>query len=324
MPDLTQARGVYAIAPTPFTDDGAIDYPSTDRLIEFYRETGVHGITILGVMGEAPKLSDTEQKAFVAYFLRGVGGRIPVIVGVSNPGIDNLLALSNHSMAAGAAGVMIAGIPGLRNDDQILAYFTNVFERLGSDVPVCLQDYPPSTTVYVSTSLINRLINDFLAIKMFKHEDWPGYRKLSSLHSAMQSGKMRRVSILTGNGGICMPQEMLRGADGIMTGLAFPEMLVEVYNLFADGQAEKAEDLYDLYLPFIRHEQQIGIGLAIRKETFRMRSVLRSAKLRDPGPALDSRDVEELRRLLARLKRKLQSARLPVPSGLEELQPAGV
>ena len=129
---------------------------SAERLVDFYVAEGVHGITFLGVMGEAPKLSDSEQVTFVRRVMADLDGRLPAIVGVSNPGIDNLVRLSEVSMAAGAAGVMIAGIPGLRTDEQILGYFAKVFDQLGADVPVCLQDYPPTTTVYFSTDLINR------------------------------------------------------------------------------------------------------------------------------------------------------------------------
>ncbi len=310
------AKGVYVICATPFTEDGEIDYASTERLIDFYVDEGVHGITFLGVMGEAPKLSDSEQAAFVRHALTHLAGRIPTLVGVSNPGIDNLAALARTSMAAGAAGVMIAGMPGLKTDEQVYGYFAKVLHKLGSDIPVCVQDYPPSTTVYMSVPVINRLIDDFPQIKMFKHEDCPGHRKLSQLRQAPETDGVRRVSILTGNGGLYVPQEMARGADGIMTGFAFSGMLAAVYELYAAGQAEQAEDLYDLYLPVLRHEQQIGFGLALRKETLRRRGVLSSAKTRDPGPALDARDFAEMDHLFARLKRKLTAAAQTLPSGL--------
>ena len=75
-------------------------------------------------------------------------------------------------------------------------------------------------------------------------------------------------SILVGNGGLYVPQELARGADGIMTGFAYPEMLVSVCALFAAGRSDEAEDLFDLYLPLVRHEQQPGFGLAVRKEIF--------------------------------------------------------
>jgi len=310
------ACGVYIISATPFSDDGALDYTSLDRLIDFYLDQGVHGLTLLGVMGEAPKLSSEEQSQFMRHALRRVNEQRPVIVGVSNPGIDNLAVLSREAMDAGAAGVMVSGIPGLKTDEQVYRYFSQVIHALGPEIPVCLQDYPPTTTVYLSVGVINRLITDFPSIKMFKHEDCPGHRKLSSLRHAPETEGVRRVSILSGNGGLYMPQELRRGADGVMTGFAFPGLLASVYEMFMTDQADDAEDLYDIYLPLIRHEQQFGLGLALRKETLRRQGVLASAKSRDPGPSLDQDDLEELQRLFDRLLRKLNTAGHTVPRGL--------
>ena len=316
-PNLDEtACGVYIISATPFSDDGALDYTSLDRLIDFYLDQGVHGLTLLGVMGEAPKLSSEEQGQFMHHALRRVNGRRPVIVGVSNPGIDNLVVLSREAMDAGAAGVMVSGIPGLKTDEQVYRYFSQVIHALGPEIPVCLQDYPPTTTVYLSVGVINRLITDFPSIKMFKHEDCPGHRKLSSLRRAPETEGVRRVSILSGNGGLYMPQELRRGADGIMTGFAFPGLLVSMYEMFMADQADDAEDLYDIYLPLIRHEQQFGLGLALRKETLRRQGVLASAKSRDPGPSLDQDDLEELQCLFDRLLLKLKTTDHPIPEGL--------
>ena len=311
-----ESKGVFVIMATPFTDDGALDLQSADRLVEFYLEEGVHGLTVLGVMGEAPKLSLEEQDEFTRHVLKRVDGRVPVIVGVSNPGMDNLVTLSRTTMDQGAGGVMIAGIPGLKTDEQVESYFKAVADRLGEEVPICLQDYPPTTTVFISVGVVNRLIADIPHLKMFKHEDCPGHRKLTRLRQAPETDGTRRVSILTGNNGLYVPQELARGADGIMTGFAFPGALVDVYNLSDSGKAEEAEDLFDLYLPVLRHEQQFGFGLALRKETLRRRGAIASAKARDPGPRMDARDHAEMDGLLERLKRKLISAGHPLPAGL--------
>ena len=92
-----------------------------------------------------------------------------------------------------------------------------------------------------------------------------------------------------------------------MTGFAYPEMLVEVVKLFESGNPEQAEDLFNVYLPLLRHEFQYGIGLALRKETLRRRGAIRSAYVRKPGPVLDANDQQELTRLIARLEKMLQS-----------------
>lgn len=310
------AKGVYVIAATPFTETGAVDLDSVDSLTDFYIGQGVHGMTVLGVMGEAPKLTDSEQTELMQHYIRRVDGRVPVLVGVSNPGIDNLASLAKASMDAGAAGVMIAGIGGLKTDEQILGYFDKVMGKLDDETPVCLQDYPPTTTVYFSNGVINKLIADHPRIRMFKHEDCPGHRKLTALRNAPEAEGVRRVSILTGNGGLYVPQELRRGADGIMTGFAFIGALVKVYEMFTSGQADAAEDLFDLYLPLIRHEQQFGFGLALRKETLRRFGALSCPLARAPGPAVDREDIKELEALFARLRTKLEHAGEPVPVGI--------
>ncbi len=295
------AAGVYIISATPFTVDGAIDYDSADRLVEFYLERGVTGMTIMGMMGEAPKLSTEESHAFMTHMLKRVAGRVPVIVGVSNAGVANIAALSHAAMDQGAAGVMIAPARGLNTDEKLYGYFAQCFAALGSEVPVCFQDFPLSTGVSLSAELFLRMVAEFPQLVMLKHEDWPGLNKLSRIRAA----EGRRVSILCGNGGIFLPEEMARGADGAMTGFAFPEMLVEVVQLCNAGAQDAASDLFDAYLPIIRFEQQPAAGLAIRKEILRRRGALTCNAARAPGPTLSSEDHAEISRLLARLDRRL-------------------
>jgi 4-hydroxy-tetrahydrodipicolinate synthase len=296
---------------TPFTDEGDIDWASVDSLIEFYIGKGISGVTILGMMGEAQKLAETESSAFAKYFIDRIGGRVPVIVGVGSAAVNNLVNLAKSVMDLGAGGVMIAPTAGLKTEVEIRDYFATVFKRLGPSVPVCFQDYPLGTGVNISVPAFLQLVDEHQSLVMFKHEDWPGLKKLQQIRRACDGNSRRRISILCGNGGLYLPQELHRGADGAMTGFAYPEMLVEVCNKFYDRR-EDAEDVFDIYLPLVRHEQQIGVGLAIRKEILRRRGAIRSAAVRIPGPRLDRDDLEELDRLIIRLERRL-STRLGRP-----------
>ena len=302
------AKGVYVIAATPFADDGAIDEASIDSLVEFYVRCGCHGMTILGVMGEFQKLSESETLAVARRFIKAARGRLPVIVGVTNPGTTQLVKLAAGAMEAGAAGVMAMPLTGLKTDEAVTGYMSAVLKALGPSIPVCVQDYPQLSGVYFSARCFTGLVDAFPQIVMFKHEEAPGLRKLSEIRRAHDGKAHRRISILCGNGGIHLPQEYARGADGAMTGFAFPDMLVAMHDLFAAGKPEAAEDLYDQYLPLLRHEFQPGIGLALRKELLRRRGAIRSAAVRAPGPRLDADDRAELDRLLARLERKTGKA----------------
>ena len=300
------AKGVYIIAATPFFDDDSIDYDSLDRLTDFYLEKGVSGITILGMMGEAQKLSPDESKNVMNRVIKRVDGRVPVIVGVSNPDIKKLIKLSNSAMAAGAAGIMVAPNSSHHNDETIFNYYVEVDKALESKIPMIYQDFPLVTKAPISLDCLMRIIREIPQVVMLKHEDWPGLEKLSELRSRSKAEGLRRISILCGNGGLYLPQELSRGADGAMTGFAYPEMLVSVCKKFENGDHDDAEDLFDLYLPDIKHEQQPGYGLAVRKETLHRRGAISSSKVRTPGPSMSSTDHKDLDRLLERLDKRLE------------------
>jgi 4-hydroxy-tetrahydrodipicolinate synthase len=299
------SSGVFIIAATPFAPDGALDLDSTDRMVDFYLDAGVTGMTILGIMGEAPKLSGSESVVFLRRVLARVADRIPVVVGVSGAGLTNMAALAHEAMAAGAAGVMVAPMPGLATEMKVRGYFAQVCAALGPEVPVCLQDYPQTTGVQISVETILDLARAHPQIVMLKHEDWPGLNKLTRVRAETGTADTPRLSILVGNTALFLPEEMARGADGAMTGFAYPEMLVAVVARARAGDRDGAEDLFDAYLPLVRYEQQLGLGLAIRKEILHRRGVLASPAVRAPGPSLTRADHDEITRLMARLERKL-------------------
>jgi 4-hydroxy-tetrahydrodipicolinate synthase len=299
------SNGVYIIAATPFDQLGGLDLESTDRMVDYYINCGVSGMTILGIMGEAAKLSGHESALLACRILDRVKGRVPVIVGVTGGGFDNMAELSRLVMEHGAAGVMVAPLPSLQTDSKQRAYFTQVCEALGPDVPICLQDYPMTSSVNFSVETLLAIFRDNPQITMLKHEDWPGLTKLSRMRAETANAEIPRISILVGNAALFLPQELQRGADGAMTGFAYPEMLVKVVAMHKAGDVDGAEDLFDAYLPMVRYEQQLGAGLAIRKEILHRRGVLASPKVRAPGPSLTPEDHVELTRLMERLDKKL-------------------
>ncbi|MBS4045601.1 MAG: dihydrodipicolinate synthase family protein [Alphaproteobacteria bacterium] len=296
------AAGVFPIAPTAFHPDGRIDEASTDRLIEAYLAAGSTGVTVLGIMGEAPKLEPEESLAIATRFIKGMKN-LPVIVGVSAPGFAAMRSLARASMERGAAGVMIAPVPSLRTDDQITGYYRQAIEAIGEDIPFVIQDYPLTLTVQMTPKVIRQIVQDHPSCVMLKHEDWPGLEKISALRGFQAEGSMREISILTGNGGLFLDFEMERGADGAMTGYAFPEMLVDVVRFQKEGKRDAAHDLFDAHLPLLRYEQQQGVGLAVRKYTLMKRGILASDAQRKPGAGLSAKAKAEVDYLLARLAR---------------------
>jgi len=298
------ARGVFIIAATPFDQQGALDLASTDRLVEWYLERGVAGMTILGQMGEAPKLTSEESVAFARRVLARVAGRVPVVVGVSSPGYAPLQALAAAAMDAGAAGVMVAAPGTLKGDEAVFGYYGDIARRLGDGTPWVLQDYPLSGSPTLSPGLIRRIADSAAGCVMLKHEDWPGLDKVTAVRKQEAEGA-RRLSIFVGNGGLFLPLELARGADGAMTGFAYPEMLVGVCGRMAEGRREAAMDLFDAYLPLARYEQQPGIGLAVRKHILTRRGAIASPALRAPAPRLSPETLAEVEWLTRRLERAL-------------------
>ncbi|MBX9873651.1 MAG: dihydrodipicolinate synthase family protein, partial [Beijerinckiaceae bacterium] len=233
-----------------------------------------------------------------------------VIVGVSAPGFAAMRSLARQSMELGAAGVMIAPPPSLRTDDQITGYYAQAVEAIGTDIPFVIQDYPLTLSVVMTPAVIRKIVTDNPSCVMLKHEDWPGLEKISTLRKFQKEGSLRPISILTGNGGLFLDFEMERGADGAMTGYAFPELLIDVVKLQKAGKRDEAHDIFDAHLPLLRYEQQLGAGLAVRKYTLMKRGILASDAQRKPGSAISALAKTEVDYLLARVAKTDKRAAL--------------
>lgn len=292
---LRDCRGLHVVAQTPFREDGELDMDSIDTLSAFYYKHGAQGLTVLGVSGEQGKLTPDECIVAAARFVQAARGK-RIIVGVSSPGIAQLVTVTRQVMAEGASAVMICPPRGTQTDEELLRYFDAVFERIG-DTPTVLQDFPGHSGVRMSPPLIRRLVETFPQIAVVKEEDLPSVTKITRLRAELGD----RVRILTGNNGLYLPQEMARGADGPMAGFSFPEVLSGVYDLMISGEIEAAHRLFNTYLPLLRYEAQGEWGIAIRKEVMRQRGALECAALRAPGPTLSPADMAEIGELIARM-----------------------
>jgi 4-hydroxy-tetrahydrodipicolinate synthase len=155
----------------------------------------------------------------------------------------------------------------------------------------------------MTPAVIRRIVMDNPSCVMLKHEDWPGLEKITALRGFQKDGSLRPLSILTGNGGTFLDFEMERGADGAMTGYAFPELLIDVVRLSKDGKRDAAHDLFDAHLPLIRYEQQPGVGLAVRKYVLQKRGMIASAAQRKPASQLSALAKAEVDYLLSRVAR---------------------
>lgn len=283
---MSRFTGVHTIMPTPFTDGGELDQASLARLTEFLVDLGVDGVVVLGVMGEAPKLSEAEQADVISTTVAAAAGRIPVFAGSGAAGTDLAIRKSLQAKELGAAGLLVAPPP-VQSDDVILEYY----RRVGSaaESTIILHDYPAATGIRLSPELVARLHDEVPAVKVIKLEEPPTGQKISAIRALGSD-----ISIVGGLGGLYFLEELERGADGMMTGLSYPDLLISIYRAYTSGSHAEARRLFFDACPLLRYEFQPGVGLALRKEIYRRRGAIASAFVRHPGAQIDARMRSEL------------------------------
>ncbi len=287
-------QGVLPILPTPFTDDGAVDERSLRRVIDFEMEVGVHGVSILGFMGEAHRLSHAERRHVVSTVVDQAGGSFPTWVGVLAFGAAGAIEQAREAQELGAEGVFVAPIAA-QNDQVIFDYYASVADAV--DIPVAIHDFPESFKTILSPALIARMANEIAGVSYIKLEDYPPLAKMSRVKELAPD----TIGIFGGLGGLYFLEELQRGSRGIMTGFAFPEVLLAVYEAFRSGQQERAAAIFDHYVPLIRYEFQPKVGLAYRKFVYRRRGIIDSTFIRPPGLQLDEYTRAELTAVIERV-----------------------
>jgi 4-hydroxy-tetrahydrodipicolinate synthase len=274
-------KGVFNILATPFDEQGRIDEESLRSLVEFQIKAGAAGLTILGIMGEVAKLSDSERDQVTRVVLEQVNGRIPVVVNTTHTGTHVVIETSQRVAAMGAAGIMLAPPTNLRNLDSVADFYRSVAAAV--KIPVVVQDEPVTTGVIMPASFLAGL-----SLPYIKLEEAPVPQKLSRIREKAPNSR-----IFGGLGGQYFLEELERGAVGTMTGFAFTEIL-GIYTDFMAGRHAEARETFYKHMPLIRYEGQAGVGLAIRKEILRRRGAIRCAAIRAPGMRLDAQALREI------------------------------
>ena len=296
--------GIFHILATPFREDGALDTAGLPPLVESALATGITGFTILGIAGEAHRLTDEERRRVVESVVKEVRGRVPVAVGVSASGTHLATAFARMAREHGADALMVAPPAGLKNLDAVSEYYQTVAAATG--LPIVLQDEPVTTQVNMPAPFIAQLCAELSRIEAVKLEEPPTLPKITRLRALFGS----RVAIFGGLGGVYFFEELSRGADGAMTGYAFPELLIDVVKLSKAGKRDAAHDLFDAHLPLIRYEQQPGAGLAVRKYVLQKRGIISSSAQRKPGATITETAKAEVDYLLSRVARVDRRANL--------------
>jgi 4-hydroxy-tetrahydrodipicolinate synthase len=293
-----QIQGVFPILPTPFTDNGAVDEGSIRRIIDYERDVGVHGVSVLGFMGEAHRLAGAERKQVVATAVDQAGDSLPIWVGVLAFGAAGAIEQALEAQELGAQGVFVAPI-GVQNDQVIFDYYASVADAL--EIPVAIHDFPESFRTLLSPELIARMGNEIDGVKYIKLEDYPVLAKMSRIQKLAPES----IGIFGGLGGVYFLEELQRGSRGVMTGFAFAEVLLAVYEAFRAGDTKRAAAIFDRYIPLIRYEFQPKIGLAYRKYTYQKRGIIDSTFIRPPGMQMDDYTRGELEAVIERVGLRL-------------------
>jgi 4-hydroxy-tetrahydrodipicolinate synthase len=293
---IDQLSGVWSIVPTPFHPDEELDLHSLGTLTDFVVASGVDGMTILGVLGEGTKVSDSERSAIVDTVLAQANGRVPVCVTVSAGSGYRAVEYARGARAAGAHSVMLSAPPLTRpNEDAVRRHYLRVAEAV-PELPVVIQDLP-TLGVWMSAELIGRMASEAPNLRVVKLEEEPTAPKVGRLLAANPS-----LRVLGGLGGEMLVEELRRGAVGTMTGFGYPEVLVAIMRDWRAGNEAAAVERFHRWMPLIRFENQQLLNLPIRKRIYMKRGAIASDKVRAPGPALDERTIADLDDLIGRIE----------------------
>ena len=183
--------------------------PASPTLTDFVVDRGVDGMTILGVLGEAAKLTDAER--LDGHRGRHVGraaGRVPICVGVSAPSTARAIGYAREAQERGAHSVMLAPPQLARpNDAAVRAHYLAVADAI--DLPVVVQDHPASSGVWMSVELLLDLAAANPKLRVIKLEDEPTPPKAGRLLAADPT-----LRVLGGLGGEMLIEELRAGLRG--------------------------------------------------------------------------------------------------------------
>ena len=284
--------GVHWMLVTPFDQSEGVDGASIPLLVEKAREVGCIGVVALGVTGEAARLTDRERTLAAEKVIEAADG-LPVTLGTTAASTQAAVARSKEAESMGAAAVMVAAPPMPRaNLDALFVHYRSIADAV--DLPIVVQDYPQVSGVHMPATFIARLAEDIPAVRCLKLEDPPTPPKVTAIRDLVGD----RLGIFGGLGGVFLLDELARGCMGAMTGFAYPEVLVEVCRLMAQGDGDKAEEVFHRYLPLILFESQEGISLGIRKEALHHRGLIGTPRLRHPGGPITEATRGELMHLV--------------------------
>lgn len=280
-----QARyqGVFPVAPTIFTQDGALDLAGQRRCIDFMIDAGSNGICILANYSEQFALSDDEREILTRTVLEQVAGRVPVIVTTSHFSARICAARNRQAQDMGAAMVMIMppyhGATFRVPESAIENFFVEVCK--GLSIPVMVQDAPASGTT-LSTAFLVNLARKIDPLSYFKIETAGAASKLREL---IALGGDIIEGPWDGEEAITLLADLDAGAKGAMTGGGYPDGIRQITDAYFAGNRDKAVEAYSRWLPLINYENRQA-GFLAAKALMKEGGIISCDKPRAPWPEL--------------------------------------
>ena len=279
----TRYRGVFPIAPTPFSESGELDLEGMRRVLDCMVDQGVDGICILANYSEQFLLADDERDLLLDLCLAQVAGRVPVIVTCSHFSTRIAAARARRAAKAGAAMLML--MPpyhgaSLRADEAgIIEHYARVAEA--ANLPIMVQDAPLSG-VALSVPLLVRLAREVPQVSYLKIEVAGAAAKLRALIAA---GGEAIAGPFDGEESITLMADLDAGATGTMPSALLPDLIKPVLELHRAGRREDAAAQYARILPLINFENR-QCGLRATKAVMAEGGVIKSEAVRHPLEAL--------------------------------------
>ena len=237
--------GVFPAVTTKFTADNELDNELFAKATQAQLDAGVHGIVVLGTLGEAPVLSDSEKREIVSQTVATVAGKVPVLACVAETTTREAARFAEQAASLGADGLMV--LPGmLYSSDrrETMAHFRAV--AAATDLPIMIYNNPVSYRVDITPEMFAELADEphFVAIK----ESSDDVRRITDITNRVGN----RYQIFTGVDDLALESLML-GAVGWVAGLVnpFPRETVAIYELAKAGRYEEAREIYRWFMPML-------------------------------------------------------------------------
>ncbi len=291
-------RGVYAIPPTPFDDDGHLDEESLRRAVEFCVLAGSHGIVAPVNASEAIVLTDTERLLVAEIVVEQAAGRVPVIIGVSGISTAASVLYTQHAAQIGADGV-IAMPPYVKHAPagEIPDFYAAV-ARAGRGLPVWIQNNLGPVGTPMNPELLTRMLREIPEVSFIKEESEHAPQVISLVRERAGDNLQ---GIMGGMGGRFLLEEYRRGACGTMPASEVADAQVLVWNALERSDEAEARRLHTQLLPLLNYEALYTY--AIYKEVLVKRGIIASSRTRVPGaPVLDAENHREIDTLLREIK----------------------